>query len=181
MNRRGLDKTFFRKWSPVRLRRSDGSAGIVEDHWLKKAGSESLPSQLSGLYILRQLSTENGSNDDGGGGKPDARSTGGPCNSHSLDMIGNIHMDNTRIRNQDSRNSHIGNPDSQIQFHPPQFRLKLERQNAAQERKPIHLPPMQLREAFSYSFPFLVCCFARDESSCQELPRRSECAPPSII
>src|SRR5258707_9522738 len=89
---------------------------------LKKAGSESLPSQPSGFYILRQLSTENGSNDDGGGGKPCARSTSGPCNSHSLDMIGNIHMDNTRIRNQDSRNSHIGNPDSQIQFQPPQFR-----------------------------------------------------------
>jgi hypothetical protein len=53
--------------------------------------------------------------------------------------------------------------------------LKLERQNAARERKPIHLPPMQLREAFSYSFPFPVCCFARDESSCRELPRRSEC------
>jgi hypothetical protein len=25
---------------------------------------------------------------------------------------------------------------------------------------------MQLREAFSRSFPFPVCCFARDESSC---------------
>jgi len=165
----------------VRLQRAGERAGIAEDHWLKKAGSESLPSQLSGFYILRQLSTENGSNDDGGGGKPDARSTSGPCNSHSPDMIGSIHMDNTRIRNPDSRNSHIGNPDSQIQFQPPQFRLKLERQNAARERKPIHLPPMQLREAFSYSFPFLVCCFARDESSCQELPRRSERAPPSTI
>jgi hypothetical protein len=40
---------------------------------------------------------------------------------------------------------------------------------------------MQLREAFSYSFPFLVCCFARDASPCQELPRRSERAPPSTI
>jgi hypothetical protein len=30
-----------------------------------------------------------------------------------------------------------------------------ERQNAARERKPIHSPPMQLREAFSYNFPFL--------------------------
>ena len=139
----------------MRLRRVDGRAGIVEDHWLKKAGSESLPSQLSGFYILRELSTENGSNDDGGGGKPDARSTSGPCNSHSLDMIGSIHMDNTRIRNQDSRNSYIGTPDNQIQFQPLQFRLKLERQNAARERKPIHLPPMQLREAFSYNFPFL--------------------------
>ncbi len=170
MNRRGSDKTFFRKWSPVRLQRADGRAGIVGDHWLKKAGSESLPSQLSGFYILCQLSTENGSNDDGGGGKPDARSTSGPCSSHRTDMTGSIHMDNTRIRNQDSRNSHIGNLDNQIQFHPPQFRLKFERQNAARERKPIHLPPVQLREAFSCSFSLPVCCFARDESSCQELP-----------
>jgi len=51
-------------------------------------------------------------------------------------MVGSTHTDNIR------------NPDSQ-------FRLKSERQNAARERKPIHLPPMQLREAFSYSFPFL--------------------------
>src|SRR6266487_6466205 len=27
---------FIRKWSPVRLQRADGRAGIVEDHWLKK-------------------------------------------------------------------------------------------------------------------------------------------------
>ena len=91
-------------------------------------------------------------------------------------MTGSIHLDNIRIRNQDSRNSHIGNPDNQIQFQHPQFRLKFERQNVARERKPIHLPPVQLREAFSCSFSLPVCCFARDESSCQELPRRSECA-----
>jgi hypothetical protein len=69
----------------------------------------------------------------------------GPSNSHSTDMVGSIHTDNSRIRNPDS-----------------QFRQKSERQNAAPERKPIHLPPMQLREAFSYIFPFLVCCFARN-------------------
>jgi len=69
----------------------------------------------------------------------------GPCNSHSSDMVGSIHMDNIRIRNPDS-----------------QFRPKSERQNAARERKPIHLPPTQLREAFSYSFPFLFVCFARE-------------------
>jgi hypothetical protein len=165
----------------VHLRRVDGRAGIVEDHWLKKSwlGIASEPAQR--IYILRELSTENGSNDDGGGGKPDARSTSAPCNSHSSDMIGSIHMDNTRIRNPDNRNNHIGNPDSQIRFQFPQFQLKFERRNAARERKPIHLPSMQLREAFSYSFPFPVFCFARDESPCQELPRRSECAPPSII
>jgi len=101
--------------------------------------------------FLRQLSTDS-SNDDGGGGKPDGRctsSTRGPCNSHSADMFGSIHMDNIRIRNPDS-----------------QFRPKSERQNAARGRKPIHLPPMQLREVFSYSFPFLFVVFARDENSC---------------
>ena len=56
--------------------------------------------------------------------------------SHSTDMVGSIHTDNSRIRNPDS-----------------QFRPKSERQNAARGRKPIHLPPMQLREAFSYNFP----------------------------
>jgi len=79
--------------------------------------------------FLRQLSTCDGSNDDGGGGnKPDAHrtsSTRDPCNSHSTDMVGSIHMDNTRIRK----------PDNQTQF-----RLKLERQNVARERKQIHLP-----------------------------------------
>ena len=65
--------------------------------------------------------------------------------SHSRDMVGSTHTDNIRIRNPDS-----------------QFRLKFERRNAARERKPIHLPPMQLREVFSYSFSLLVCCFARE-------------------
>src|SRR5439155_5689594 len=121
-----------------------------------------------------QLSTRVGSNDDGGGGKRDARctrSTRDPRNSHSTEMAGSIHTDNTRIRNRDSRNYYIGNPDNQIQFRLPLFPLKLAHQNAARERKRIHLPPMQLREAFSCSFPFLVfCCFARDESPAKDFP-----------
>jgi hypothetical protein len=108
----------------------------------KRAGSESLPSQLSGLCVPCQLSTNGGSNDDGGGGNSnDARRTSSTMvhnRCHSKDMVGSIHTDNSRIRNPDS-----------------QFRPKSERQNAARERKPIHLPPMLLREAFSYSFPFL--------------------------
>jgi hypothetical protein len=75
----------------------------------------------------------------------------GPSNSHSTDMVGSIHMDDSRIRNPDSR-----------------FRPKSERQNAARERKLIHLPPMQLREAFSYSFPFLFVVFARDEAPAKD-------------
>jgi hypothetical protein len=101
------------------------------------------------FYILRQLSTNGGSNDDGGGGSTDARCTSsmrGPCNSHSTDMVGSIHTDNSRIRNPDS-----------------QFRRKSERQNAAQGRKPIHLPPMQLREAFSYNFPSCLLFLFREE------------------
>ena len=104
----------------------------------KRAGSESLPSQLSGLYVLRQLSTDI-SNDDGGGGNSGVRSTNSMMaqnSSHSTDMVGSTHTDNSRIRNLDR-----------------QFRPKSERQNAARERKPIHLPSMQSREAFSCIFP----------------------------
>jgi len=118
----------------------------------KRAGSESPPSQLSGFYILCQLSTHCGSNgDDGGGNKPGAHRTSSmkvPHNSHSTDTVGSIYTDNSRIRNPDSRNSR---PRIQPQF--PQFRLKSERQNAAWERKSIHSPSMQLREAFSCIFP----------------------------
>ena len=128
--------------------------------------------------FLRQLSTGYGSNDDGGGGnKPDAHrtsSTRDPCNSYRTDMTGSIHMDNTRIRSPDSRShkSYIGKPGNQIQLQPLQFPLKFERQNVARERKQIHLPPMQLTEAFSCSSPFVFVVFARDESSYSELPRR---------
>src|SRR5437870_574849 len=128
---------------------------------VKKTGLESLPSQLADFTFLRQFSTHNGSNDDGGGGnKPGAHqtsSTRDPCNSYRTDMIGSIHMDNSRIRSPDSRSrkSYIRNPDNQIQFQPPQLRLKFERQNVARGRKPIHLPPMQLREVFSCSSPFV--------------------------
>ena len=63
-------------------------------------------------------------------------------------------VDSTDMGNtQHIPDSHNRRPRIQPQF--PQFRLKLERQNAARERKPIQLPPMQLRTAFSYSFPFL--------------------------
>ncbi|HEU5247757.1 MAG TPA: hypothetical protein VFU09_11760, partial [Candidatus Udaeobacter sp.] len=102
----------------------------------KKAGPESRPSRLS---RLRHLSTDS-SNDDGGGGNSGARRTNSKAdNSHSTDTVGNSYRGNTH-----------NNPDSQ-----PQFRPKPERQNAALERKPIHLPPMQLKEVFSYNFPFL--------------------------
>jgi len=133
--------------------------------------------------ILAQLIISIGGNDDGGGGKPDAHwtsSTRDPRNSHSTDMVGSIDTDDTRSRSLDNRNSHIGKPDTQIRFRFPQFPLKPARQNAARERKPIHLPPMQLREAFSCSFPFPPCCFARDESPAKDFFDAIPHAPPSI-
>jgi hypothetical protein len=84
----------------------------------------------SRLSRLRHLSTDS-SNDDGGGGNSGARRT----NSKA----GNSHRGSTH-----------NSPDSQ-----PQLRPKPERQNAAREQKPIHLPPVQLREVFSCNFPFL--------------------------
>ena len=61
--------------------------------------------------------------------------------------------DNTQNTNTlDSHNSRLGILLSQLpQF--LEFRRKPARQNSAQEQKPVHLPPMQLREAFSWIFP----------------------------
>jgi len=85
-----------------------------------------------------------GSSDDTDGGGSGAHSSMmGPWNSRSIDRVCSIHTDNSRIRNPDSRKSCIDSPDQ------PQFRLKPARQNAAQGRKPIHLPSMQLTEVFS--------------------------------
>src|SRR5207249_10950828 len=100
-----------------------------------------------------KLSTNGGSNDDGGGDNSnDARRTSSTMvhnRCHSTDMVGSIHTDNIHSRSPDS-----------------QFRPKSERQNAARQRKPIHLPPIQLREAFSYNFPFLFAVSCRDGRSC---------------
>src|SRR5436309_5321615 len=154
---------------------------------VKKTGLESLPSQLADFTFLRQFSTHNGSNDDGGGGnKPGAHrtsSTRDPCNSYRTDMIGSIHMDNTRIRSPDSRSrkSYIGNPGNQIQFQRPQFPLRLERQNVARGRKSIHLPPMQLREAYSCSSPFVCVVLRGMKAHITNFLDAAECASPSII
>ena len=98
-------------------------------------------------------------------------------------MIGSIHMDNTRIRSPDSRSrkSYIRNPDNQIQFQPPQLRLKFERQNVARGRKPIHLPPMQLREVFSCSSPFVFVVLRGTKAPFTNFLDAAECASPSII
>ena len=103
--------------------------------------------------LLRQLSTDAGSNDDdGGGNKLDARRTSrmkAPHSSHSTDTVDNTHTDNSHIR---SRGSHSRTqPGTQIRFRPTR-----QRQNAVRERKPIPLPPIQLREVFSSSLFFLL-------------------------
>ena len=147
-------------------------------HWLKKLAWNLFQASSVNSTFLRQLSTRDGSNDDGGGGnKPGAHrtsSTRDPCNSCRTDMTGSIHMDNTRIRSPDSRShkSYIGKPGNQIQLQPLQFPLKCERQNAARERKQIHLPSMQLREAFSCSSPFVFVVLRGIEAPCQGFPRR---------
>jgi hypothetical protein len=115
--------------------------------FLRRKADSKLP---RASFILRQLNTD-GSNDDGGGGgnSSDDRRTNRTMahhSSHSTDTVGNNHRGKTHS-SRDSRNSLPG-----IQ---PQFRPKPERQNAAPERKPIHLPPMLLREPFSSSLFYL--------------------------
>src|SRR6266478_1471455 len=133
----------------------------------KELAQNRFQASSSGFYILRQLSTDS-NNDGGGGGNSGVRWTNSMMaqnSSHSTDMVGSIHTDNSRIRNPDS-----------------QFRPKSERQNAARERKPIHLPPMQLREAFSYNFPFLFVALRENGKLLLGVSSTLlECAPPSII
>src|SRR5204863_8071561 len=94
------------------------------------------------FWILRQLSTD-GSNDDGGGGNIDARRTNRMTtqNSRSTDTVG------SRSHNK-AHSSHTDNTHNSSEIRP-QFRPTRQRQNAVRERKPVPLPPMQLREVFS--------------------------------
>ncbi len=58
----------------------------------------------------------------------------------------NIRRDN--IQSKSTPDSHNSRRQSRLlQF--LEFRRRFERQNSARERKPIHLPPIPLREAFS--------------------------------
>jgi hypothetical protein len=122
----------------------------AKDAWQakKELAQNRFQASSADLIILRQLSTNSGSNDDdNGGGNSDARCTSNMKarnSSHSTDRVGSTRTDNSRIRNPGSR-----------------FQWKSEHQNAARERKSIRLPPMQSREAFSYSFSLLVCVFWR--------------------
>ena len=79
------------------------------------------------------------SGDDGVGSNSDARRTNKAGSSHSKDTIGNSGTDN---------NIHMGNIRNSLGLQT-QLKSKLERRNAARERKPVPLPPIQLREVFS--------------------------------
>src|SRR5205814_7466351 len=80
-----------------------------------------------------------------------------PCNSTRNMAENSSTADNTQNTNTlDSHNNRPGILLSQLpQF--LEFRRKPARQNSAQEQKPVHLPPIQLREAFSWIFP---CCLS---------------------
>jgi hypothetical protein len=95
--------------------------------------------------MLRQLITDDDGNDDGGGRNSDARRTNNMkahSSSHSTDTVGNSGTGNIHIHNS--------LPDLRTQFRP-----KRQRQNAVRERKPVPLPPTQLREVFSSSLFYL--------------------------
>ncbi len=127
----------------------------------KKSWLEIVSEPAQRSLSLRQLSSDD---DNGGAGNSGARRTRKADNSHSTDRVCSICTGNSHIR----CSSHTGKPDNQ-----PRFRLKPARQNAAQGRKPIRLPSKQLRALFSLRFtPFLLCCFAREESSLLRIPRR---------
>jgi hypothetical protein len=126
------------------------SASLLSDsndlvcHFAKKrAGSKSFQASSANLALL-QISNDNSCGTDGGG------NSGAGCNryarysSRSTDMVGSTGTDNNRFHNRDNHNSCIDSPDNQLQR-----RLKLARQNVAQERKPIPLPSMRSRKVFS--------------------------------
>ena len=88
-------------------------------------------------------------------------------------MVCSIRTGNSHIRMDSCYSSRTGRLDIRIPLLRPQFRLKPERQTAARAQKPVHLPSKQLEAVFSLQFtPFLLCCFAREESSLLRISRR---------
>jgi len=106
-----------------------------------------IPGQLSGFTLLRQLSTNAGSNgDDGGGSRLDGRRTNRTKvlrSSHNTGMADSTHTDNTHIRSKLGSHSILG----QIRSRTTHLR-----QSVVPPQKRIHLPPTQLREVFSNSY-----------------------------
>ena len=120
--------------------------------------------QASSLILTSLPQPSSGSNDAGGGGsKLDARDTSGVRGRNNTGMVENksntascsTHRDNN-YNTSDSR--HNSRPE--IQNLLPELRTS-ERQKAAQEQKPIHLPLLRLR-AFSSVFSLRGCWFASE-------------------
>src|SRR6516165_10496251 len=114
----------------------------------KRAGSDN-HFQASSLNPRASCQLNSDSNDDDGGdnklGVRDASSMTAHNSSYStVDRRYHSRVDSIRTGNRDSNS---------------RLRPKRRHQNAARERKAIHLPSMQLREAFSSIFPFLVVVF----------------------
>jgi hypothetical protein len=91
--------------------------------------------------MLRQLITDDSRGDIGGDdSNSGARRTNSKVGSRNSGTDSSIHMDSIR-----------SNPGLRTQL-----RSKLERQNAAPERKPVPLSPIQLREVFSLFFLVMI-------------------------
>lgn len=103
----------------------------------KKSWLESNPSQLCSFCVLRQLSTDGSSDDDGSDDSIGVRWTSSMMaqnSSRSTDTAGSSRMDNNR--------SHIRNPDK------PRLRLLQRRpisehSNVGRAQKVTQLPPMR--------------------------------------
>ena len=89
------------------------------------------------------LSSDSSDDSDGAGNSGVGRcSRCARCNSRSPDKAGSIRMGNNRIHTKDSNDTHSSD-------NRRLFPLIPARQNAAQVRKPIRMPSMQLTEPFS--------------------------------
>jgi hypothetical protein len=93
--------------------------------------------------MLRQPITDDSSGDIGGDdSNSGARGTNSKVgNTRNTDTVGSRNSGTDSSIHMDSIRSNLG-----LQT---QLRSKLERQNAARERKPVPLSPIQLREVFS--------------------------------
>lgn len=100
--------------------------------------------------ILRQLITDDSGGDIGGDDNNSrARRTNSKVgNFRNTDTVGSMNSGTDSSIHMDSIRS---NPGLRTQL-----RSKLERQNAAPERKPVPLSPIQLREVFSLFFLLMI-------------------------
>jgi hypothetical protein len=149
----------------------------------KKTGSDCFRASSLISTSSCQLNSCGNNDVDGGDSKPDARCTNSMRDrSNSTNMVDkNSTAGCSRSTDNHSR---LGIQSRLPQL--PEFRRKSERQNSAQERKRIRLPPMQLKEAFSWLsllFVSLSCLlFQRGlRRPMRGSPRRIETAPSPLF